>query len=64
LPIAYVLGRVAANQLAIMLFGVTTFDPVTLVAAIALLMGVAAAAGSLPAWRAARIDPMIALRID
>jgi predicted permease len=64
LPIAYVLGRVAANQLAMMLFGVTTFDPVTLVAAIALLMGVAAAAGSLPAWRAARIDPMIALRID
>jgi ABC-type antimicrobial peptide transport system permease subunit len=64
LPMAWVLGRVAANQLAMMLFGVTTFDPVTLVAAIALLMGVAAAAGSLPAWRAARIDPMIALRID
>jgi predicted permease len=64
LPMAYVLARVAANQLEAMLVGVTPFDPVTVGGATALLIGVAAAAGSLPAWRAARIDPMIALRID
>jgi predicted permease len=64
LPIAWALGRLAANQLAVMLFGVTPFDPVTFALATALLIGVAAAAGSLPAWRAARVDPIVALRID
>ena len=47
-----------------MLFGVSLFDPVTVVVATILLIVVAAAAGSLPAWRAARIDPMIALRVE
>lgn len=44
------------------LFGVTASDPVTLLASTVILAAVALAAGALPAWRAARMDPMVALR--
>ena len=37
-------------------------DPVALVASAVLLLAVAAAASILPARRAARVDPMVALR--
>jgi ABC-type antimicrobial peptide transport system permease subunit len=46
------------------LFGVTPFDPVTLVVAPALVVVAALAACYLPARRATRIDPMLALRSD
>jgi ABC-type antimicrobial peptide transport system permease subunit len=45
-----------------MLYGVTPNDPVTLVAGVALLMGVALAATWIPARRAASVQPMEALR--
>ena len=45
-----------------LLFGVTPSDPVTLLLSALLLVVVALAAGALPAWRAARLDPMEALR--
>jgi ABC-type antimicrobial peptide transport system permease subunit len=44
------------------LFGVTATDPMTLVLSAVALAVVALAAGALPAWRAARLDPMVALR--
>lgn len=46
-----------------MLFHVGTADPVVFLSVSALFVAVAMAAGYIPAWRAARIDPMDALRI-
>jgi len=47
-----------------LLFGITPTDPATFVAAPAILLGVAVLACWIPARRAARIDPMLALRQD
>jgi putative ABC transport system permease protein len=60
-----VAGSAAATQsLVAMLFGVSRLDPVTYVAVIALLAGVAALACGIPAWRAARVDPASTLRAE
>ena len=55
-------SRALSNTLGSLLFGVTSGDPVTYVGVGALLIVVAAVAGYIPAWRASRIDPMVALR--
>jgi len=55
-------SRALSNTLGSLLFGVTSGDPVTYVGGGALLVAVAAIAGYIPAWRASRIDPMVALR--
>jgi predicted permease len=47
-----------------LLFGVQPADPLTLVVSIGLLLVVAAAAAFVPALRAARTDPMEALRLE
>ena len=55
-------SRALSNTLGSLLFGVTSGDPITYFGVGALLIVVAAAAGYIPAWRASRIDPMVALR--
>jgi predicted permease len=47
-----------------LLFGLTPTDPLTIALATIMMIGVAALAGYLPARRASRIDPMIALRYE
>jgi predicted permease len=52
----------AAQLISSQLFELSALDPLTLVAASLLLAAVAVFAGYLPARRAARVDPMMALR--
>ena len=60
LPLALAAGRLVANQL----YGLKTSDPPTLSAAIFLLVAVASLAAYLPARRASKVDPMVALRYE
>jgi putative ABC transport system permease protein len=45
-------------------YGIPVHDPLTFVAVAATLVGVALLASLLPAMRAARVDPIVALRQD
>ncbi len=55
--IALAAGRLVAT----LLFGIAATDPVTIALAMTVMLGVAALAGYLPARRASRVDPMVAL---
>jgi putative ABC transport system permease protein len=57
---AWVLSRVIASQL----YGITARDPLTYLVVASLLGGVALVATYLPARRATRVDPMLALRSE
>lgn len=64
LAIGALASVVAARALSGLLYGVTYGDPSTFLAATVVMLAVAAAAGYLPARRASRIDPIIALRVE
>jgi putative ABC transport system permease protein len=55
---------IASRALITLLFGVSRLDPVTYAGVVLVLAFVAALASGFPAWRAARIDPAIALRSE
>jgi ABC-type antimicrobial peptide transport system permease subunit len=60
LPLAVVLARFVSAQL----FGLSPHDPLTLLSATAIIAAVTVLAGLLPARRAMRVDPMLALRYE
>jgi ABC-type lipoprotein release transport system permease subunit len=60
LPAAWLLSRVLSN----LLFGVSPRDPLTFAAVVAVIAVVGVAASVTPAWRASRVEPVVALRMD
>jgi putative ABC transport system permease protein len=64
LAVGSLLSLILNRFLASYLFGITPSDPPTLVTSCALLVLIAAGAIWIPAWRATRVDPGVALRYD
>jgi predicted permease len=58
----YSIALLSVHALRALLFGLSPYDPATMASAAVLLVIVAAGAGLKPAWKAARVDPMMALR--
>ncbi|PYV21117.1 MAG: hypothetical protein DMG27_21470 [Acidobacteria bacterium] len=58
--LSLIAGRAASS----LLFGLKPYDPLTLTAAGALLAVIAALASFVPARRASRLDPLVALRYE
>jgi putative ABC transport system permease protein len=59
-PVAFFASRLVGSQL----YGITPHDPVTIVLAVLALATVALVAGCIPARRASRVNPIVALRAE
>ncbi len=59
-PAAYAGTRILTS----LMFGISPADPVTFGAAVATFLAIGLVAGAVPARRAARVDPAVALRVD
>jgi putative ABC transport system permease protein len=57
-------GGIASLSLQSLLFGISLVDPLTLGGSTLILLAVAVAASLLPAWRAAKVDPLESLRAE
>ena len=62
--IGLALAFLAARAVSGLLYGTAASDPVAYGTAIGVLVVVCAVAAYIPAWRASRLDPTVALRID
>jgi ABC-type antimicrobial peptide transport system permease subunit len=62
IAVGAVVSLVAASLISAMLFNTAPTDPATFIAMVALLTVVAVLAGYIPARRASRVNPMVALR--
>ncbi len=62
--IGAVLSLAAGRAAGSLLFGLKSYDPLTLIVAIGLLAAIAAGASFVPARRTSKLDPMTALRAD
>jgi putative ABC transport system permease protein len=64
LVVGALLGAVLARTLSRLLYGIAPLDPIAFGAACFLMLIVSLLASGLPARRAARVDPLIALRSE
>jgi putative ABC transport system permease protein len=64
LGVGLVAALASTRFLAGFLYGVSPNDPTTLISVATLLLSVGLTAGMIPAWRASRVDPIIALRCE
>jgi predicted permease len=60
LPLSLFLARALRDQL----FGISSYDPLTICVVCLVIIAVALASAALPARRAAQVDPMVALRYE
>jgi len=62
--VGVVAALLGARFVSDLLYETSASDPIVLAAVASLLLGAGVAASSLPAWRASRVDPMVALRAE
>lgn len=62
--IGVVLALASGNLISSLLYAVSSRDPLALVVSVGVLLVAGAVAGAIPAWRASRVDPVVALRSD